>query len=104
MSRHEPTPPREEFAHVDTESHVIYRVFPVESNPDRSPVFRATWHAHSGDLLAAEMERAGVDHAFLISYDAEDILWYLQMEGAGLEDCISGRKYTLESAVKKHPE
>jgi predicted TIM-barrel fold metal-dependent hydrolase len=89
---------------IDTESHVIYRVFPIESNPDQPLTFRATWHEHSGDLFAAEMDRAGVDYAFLISYDAEDILWYLTMEGAGLEDCVGGRKYTLESGVKKHPD
>jgi predicted TIM-barrel fold metal-dependent hydrolase len=88
---------------IDTESHLVYRVFPLEINPGRSPIFRATWHEYSGDLFAAEMDRAGVDRTFLISYDAEDILWYLQLEGAGMEDCIAGKKYTLEQGVKKHP-
>lgn len=89
---------------IDTESHVIYRVFPRESNPDRSPVFRATWHEYSGDLFVAEMDRAGVDCAFLISYDGEDIRWYLErMEGATVNDCVGGRKYTLQ-AVRKYPD
>jgi predicted TIM-barrel fold metal-dependent hydrolase len=90
---------------IDTESHVLYRMFPIESNPDRSRVFRATWHEYSGDLFAAEMDRAGVDHAFLISYDGDDIRWYLEeFEGAAIEDAVAGRKYTLEAAVKRHPE
>lgn len=89
---------------IDTESHVIYRLFPRDTNPERKMTFRPTWHEFNGDLFAAEMERAGVDHAFLISYDAEDILWYLtKVQGATMEDCIAGRKYTLQ-AVKRHPD
>jgi len=88
---------------IDTESHVIYRLFPQNTNPGRPMTFRASWHEFNGDLFAAEMDRAGVDHAFLISYDAEDILWYLTtIQHATMEDCIAGRKYTLQ-AVKKHP-
>ena len=89
---------------IDTETHIIYRVFPIESNPGQNLTFRASWHEHSGDLLAAEMDRAGVDKTFLISYDADDIRWYLDYVGATAEDCVGGRKYTLESGVKRHPD
>jgi predicted TIM-barrel fold metal-dependent hydrolase len=91
---------------IDTESHVIYRIFPRESNPDRPMTFRLSWHEHSGDLFVAEMDRAGVDKAFLISYDGDDIRWYLEIlaENADLPDMMGGRKYTLESGVKKHPD
>jgi predicted TIM-barrel fold metal-dependent hydrolase len=66
---------------------------------------RASWHEYSGDLFAAEMERAGVDKGFLISYDADDIRWYLEeFEGADETDFYGGRRYTLETAVKKYPE
>lgn len=88
---------------IDTETHVVFRVFPIESNPERSRTFRATWHAFDGDLFVDEMDRAGVDHSFLISYDAEDILWYLKSEGAGIDDCLAGRKYT-RSFVTKYPD
>lgn len=88
---------------IDTESHVIFRLWPIESNPTQSRVRRYTWHEHSGDLFVDEMDRAGVDRAFLISYDAEDILWYLQLNGSVAEDCVSGKKYTL-SAVRKYPD
>jgi predicted TIM-barrel fold metal-dependent hydrolase len=88
---------------VDTESHVIFRVFPREWNPGQSPIERASWHEYSGDLFAAEMDRSGVDKAFLISYDAVDTLWVYTLEGGTMEDCITGRKYTLE-AVRRHPE
>jgi predicted TIM-barrel fold metal-dependent hydrolase len=87
---------------IDTESHVIFRVYPREFNPTQSPVQRASWHEYSGDLFAAEMERSGVDKAFLISYDADDTLWAYRLEGGTKEDCITGRKYTLQ-AVRRHP-
>jgi predicted TIM-barrel fold metal-dependent hydrolase len=90
---------------IDTETHIFYRVFPRETNPSRTLTFRMSWHEHSGDLFAAEMERAGVDKAFLISYDGDDIRWYLEVlaESADISDVIGGRKYTLESGVKRHP-
>jgi len=90
---------------IDTECHVIFRVFPRESNPARPMTTRASWHEYSGDLFAAEMERSGVDKGFLISYDADDIRWYLEkFEGADETDFYGGRRYTLESAVKKYPD
>jgi predicted TIM-barrel fold metal-dependent hydrolase len=90
---------------IDTETHVIYRVFPRESNPGQPMTFRPSWHEHSGDLLAAEMDRAGVDKTFMISYDADDIAWFFKFTGidGDLSDQFGGRNYTLESAVKKHP-
>jgi predicted TIM-barrel fold metal-dependent hydrolase len=88
---------------IDTETHVVYRVFPRELNPNRSRIWRFTWHEFSGDLLVDEMDRAGVDKTFLISYDAEDILWYLKTEGATLEDCIAGERYT-RLFVDRHPD
>jgi predicted TIM-barrel fold metal-dependent hydrolase len=88
---------------IDTESHVLFRLWPIESNPDRSRVLGYTWHEYCGDLFVDEMDRAGVDRAFLISYDAEDILWFLQKNGSTLEDCVAGKKYTL-AAVRKHPD
>jgi predicted TIM-barrel fold metal-dependent hydrolase len=89
---------------IDTESHVLYRVFPREMNPGQPMTFRPSWHEYSGDLFADEMKRSGVDKAFLISYDADDIRWYLELEGADQNDQIGGRKYTLVSAVQKYPE
>lgn len=88
---------------VDSEAHVLYRLWPIESNPGQSRVHHYTWHEHSGDLLVDEMDRAGVDKAFLISYDGEDIEAYLRLHDAGAEDCVAGRKYTLQ-AVRKHPD
>jgi predicted TIM-barrel fold metal-dependent hydrolase len=90
---------------IDTECHVLFRTFPRESNPDRPITTRASWHEYSGDLFAAEMERSGVDKGFLISYDADDIRWYLEETvGGDATDFYGGRKYTLESAVKKYPD
>ena len=87
---------------VDTETHVLFRLWPIESNPEQSRVHHYTWHEHSGDLLVDEMDRAGVEKAFLISYDGEDIDAYLRLHDAGAEDCLGGRKYTLQ-AVRKYP-
>lgn len=90
---------------IDTETHVIYRVFAREVRPETPMTFRPSWHEHSGELLVAEMDRAGVDQTFLISYDADDIDWFyrfLGMEG-DLSDTFGGRQYTLESGIKKFP-
>jgi predicted TIM-barrel fold metal-dependent hydrolase len=91
---------------IDTETHIIYRVFPREANPDQPMTFRPSWHEHSGELLVAEMDRAGVDKTFLISYDADDIDWFYRYVGieGDLSDTFGGRKYTLESGVKRFPD
>lgn len=88
---------------VDTETHVIFRLWPLEANPNRSMTERYTWHEHGGDLLAAEMDRSGVDKTWMISYDAEDMLPYFRKYGFGPQDYQTGRGYTLE-ACRRHPE
>jgi predicted TIM-barrel fold metal-dependent hydrolase len=88
---------------VDTEVHVIYRMFPRELNPERSMVEPWTWHELSGDLLVAEMDHAGVDKAFLISYGAEDLPLMIENAGLSSEEFISGKKYH-KAFFKKYPE
>lgn len=88
---------------IDTEVHVLYRARWYQNNPDRKTLTRHyTWHEHDADLLVAEMDQAGVDRAFLISYDSEDTSWSLGLEGYSEEDFIGGRKYTLRNA-RRHP-
>lgn len=87
---------------IDTETHVVYRVFPREFNK-RPLIWGFTWHEFDGDLLVEEMDRAGVDKTFLISYDAEDILWYLHTESGSAEDCIAGERYT-RIFVDRYPD
>src|SRR5262245_50214689 len=91
---------------IDTETHVIYRVFPRETYPDEPLTFRMSWHEHSGSLLVAEMDRAGVDKTFMINYDADDIAWWFKFVGREQDsmDEVGGLRYTLESAIKKHPD
>src|SRR5262245_10955397 len=67
---------------IDTETHLIFRMWPVEANPDYSRVFRLTSQEHSGDLLVDEMDRANVDHAIVISYDAIDLAGSLKQGGS----------------------
>ena len=88
---------------IDSETHVIFRAWPIETNPERSRVERFTWHEHSGDLLADEMKRAGVDRSILISYDGHDVEWFLRSVGTAPEDFMTGKKYT-KAAVAAHPE
>ena len=78
---------------IDTETHVIYRKFLKEANPEKSLIDPATWHELNGDLLVAEMDRAKVDHAFLISYGTNDLGLYLRRLQMDPEDLISGKKY-----------
>jgi predicted TIM-barrel fold metal-dependent hydrolase len=88
---------------IDSETHVIYRAWPIETNPSRSRVEGFTWHEHSGDLLSDEMDRAGVDRTFLISYDGYDVEWYLRSIDTTPEDFITGKKYT-RAAIAAHPD
>ena len=63
---------------IDTEVHIVHRVYLREINPTRSLTEPYSWHSHDGDLLVAEMDRAGVDQAFLISYTAQDVARFLE--------------------------
>lgn len=73
------------------------------TNSFSSRVRHYTWHEHDAELLVAEMDAAGVDRAFLISYDAEDTRWSAEHLGFGMEDFAGGRKYTLQG-VKEFPD
>jgi predicted TIM-barrel fold metal-dependent hydrolase len=91
---------------IDTEAHVLRFARSYLNNPANRTygmIRHLTWHEHSGDLLVAEMDNAGVDKAFLISYDAEDTRWSAEQKGYSMEDYSGGRKYTLLEA-KKHPD
>lgn len=85
---------------IDTEAHVLYRVWPIESNPSGSLVERYRWHEHSGDLLVAEMDRAGVDAAFLVAYDGYDFGYFMERLGGGPDDYWGGRTYARRFAAK----
>lgn len=80
---------------VDAETHPLRWARPARTNPSISLVKHFTWAEHPPELLVAEMDGAGVDRAFLISYDAEDIAWSSEQKGFTIEDMCGGRKYTL---------
>lgn len=80
---------------IDTETHIMQFARPARLNPHMSLVKHYTWHEHPAELLVAEMDAAGVDQAFVISYDAEDIWWGLRQRDFSIEDFAGGRKYTL---------
>ncbi len=88
---------------IDTETHIIYRMFIKEANPEKSLVNPWTWHELGGDLLIAEMDRAHVDKAFLISYGVDDLRLFMKKMGMETEDIVTGKKYT-RSFYKKYPE
>ena len=54
---------------IDTQVHILEKAHGVE----RSIRMHYTWHEMSAELLLDEMNYAGVDKCFLISYTAEDI-------------------------------
>ena len=54
---------------IDTQVHILEKAHGVE----RSIRMHYTWHPMSAELLLDEMNYAGVDKCFLISYTAEDI-------------------------------
>jgi predicted TIM-barrel fold metal-dependent hydrolase len=88
---------------IDTETHVLVRVWPVESDPSRSLIERYTWHEHSGHLLIAEMDRAGVDQAFVIGYDGHDFGFFMERHGGGADDYWGGRTYAYRFC-KEYPD
>src|SRR5258705_12007209 len=75
---------------IDTETHLFYRAFPPEAGfaEDRRKLY--SWQGRSGDLLIAEMDHAGIEKAFAISYDGWDMPYYMQVKGAGRESFWGG--------------
>ncbi|WP_428250023.1 amidohydrolase family protein [Ferrovibrio sp.] len=88
---------------IDIETHPLRFARNGAVNPQMSMIKHYTWCEQSPDLLVAEMEYAGVDKAFLISYDAEDIQWGSSRKGFDLEDYSGGRKYSL-LGFRRYPE
>lgn len=80
---------------IDTETHPLLFGRYGPNNGNKMLVKHYTWCEHSPELLIAEMDNAGVDKAFLISYDAEDIQFAEATKGYGIEDYAGGRKYSL---------
>lgn len=88
---------------IDTEAHVFRFARSTYNNPANKSYGlhqQFTWREQPAELLAAEMDYAGVDKAFLISYDAEDGRWEAGLRGYSDEDFSGGRKYTLREALK----
>jgi predicted TIM-barrel fold metal-dependent hydrolase len=79
---------------VDTETHVFVRCWPVETTPHVSPTDPFTRTEHSGALLVAELDRAGVDVAILIGYDGYDFPPFMERYGSVPADFMGGRGYT----------
>ena len=85
---------------IDTEVHVVHRVWPIDTNPERKLIEPYTWHEHSGDLLVQEMDRAGVNQAFLIGYDGYDFGKYMERFGSSADQFYGGRFYSRHYARK----
>ncbi len=79
---------------VDTETHVFLRAWPIDTNPQMSAVEPYTRSEYSGEVLLAEMDRAGVDAAVLIGYDGYDFPQFMQRFGSDPGDFMGGRRYT----------
>jgi predicted TIM-barrel fold metal-dependent hydrolase len=79
---------------VDTETHVFVRCWPIETSPQMSLTDPFTRTEHSGALLVAEMDRAGVDVAILIGYDGYDFPQFMERFGSVPADFMGGRGYT----------
>jgi len=84
---------------IDTESHIFWWAR-NHYTTGLSMIRHYTWHEHSSELFLAEMENAGVDMAFVISYDAEDVKWSSEQRGYALEDFAGGKKYTKKGCER----
>ena len=85
---------------VDTETHVLFRCWPIETNPQVSPTDPVTRTEHSGALLVAEMDRVGVDIAILIGCDGYDFSQFMKRFGSDPADFMGGRGYTRSWAER----
>jgi predicted TIM-barrel fold metal-dependent hydrolase len=89
---------------VDTETHVFMRAWPVDTSTNGvTAVEPYSRTEHSGDLLVAEMDRAGVDLAILIGYDGYDFVQFMERFGSDPGDFMGGRAYTRGWAAR-HPD
>ena len=88
---------------IDTETHLFYWARNSRTNPQESIRRHYTWHEHNADLLVAEMDHAGVDKTFLISYDGEDTRFAARVAGFDMEDFAGGKKYCLRE-IAKYPD
>jgi predicted TIM-barrel fold metal-dependent hydrolase len=79
---------------VDTETHVFVRSWPIDTSPHMSPVDPFTRTEHSGALLVAELDRAGVGAAVLIGYDGYDFPQFMARFRSAPADFMGGRAYT----------
>ncbi|MCC6943825.1 MAG: amidohydrolase family protein, partial [Thermomicrobiales bacterium] len=88
---------------IDTEAHVLRFARSYHNNP-QAKRYRMnrhyTWYEHPSELLVTEMDVAGVDKVFLLSYDAEDTAWSAQQWGYTFEDFSGVRKHNLIQASK----
>ena len=89
-----------EYPVVDTETHVFVRSWPIETSPQMSAVDPFTRTEHSGALLVAEMDRAGIDTAILIGYDGYDFPQFMRRFDSAPADFMGGRAYTRRWAER----
>jgi predicted TIM-barrel fold metal-dependent hydrolase len=85
---------------VDTETHVFVRSWPIETSPHMSQVDPFTRTEHSGALLVAELDRAGVETAVLIGYDGYDFPQFMARFQSVPADFMGGRGYTRGWAAR----
>jgi predicted TIM-barrel fold metal-dependent hydrolase len=88
---------------IDTETHAFYRAFPPESGFDEDRRKFYSWQERTGDLLVAEMDHAGIEKAFLISYDGYDMPYYMEVKEAGRESFWGGADYCRRFA-ERYPD
>jgi hypothetical protein len=92
-----------DYSVIDTETHTFLRCWPIESSPQASLVDPFTRTAFGGDVLIAEMDRAGVDVALVIGYDGYDFSDFMVRHGSTPADFMGGRAFT-HAWVKRFPD
>lgn len=88
---------------IDTESHLFLRAWPSEAYPDAPRYEHYHWHEHGADLFISEMDRAGVDRAFVISYDGYDFAPFMYRLGFKPSDLYGGVPYA-RGWINRYPD
>src|SRR3990170_5047190 len=88
---------------IDCHTHLVRKV-----GPTFGLTAHYTWHEYNGDLLVAEMDRAGIDKALLKSYSSQDLQYVtgkvfpggIKPGGGGLD---TSEEYMV-SYARKYPD
>ncbi len=84
---------------VDCHVHLVRRAFPT-----RGLEAHYAWHEYGGDLVVAEMNRAGVDKGLLKTYSPQDLQYVTLKNLPGGSNALDTSEEYMVGWAKKYPD